>query len=370
MNELVIDVRKMFDAGIGTYIRNVIPRVVHQLQNHRLALLVADNLVDWQKECLNRFGDVRWIVAKAKPFTLREQLEIRQLVGPAQVFWATSLAHSLFSRSPLIATVHDVAQLALGDEGGRRTVKAAARLYFQSLRKRAALLMMISGFTRDEFARYVGTAPGAEIVVTPAGVDPSWFLASSYARLKALPNRYFLVVGNLRPHKNLRRVLRAYCGVMNTVPQHLVIVGRHEGFRTSDLGIVELIRMLGPKIHFLGALDDIELKASVAYADALIFASLYEGFGLPVLEAAAAGCIVVTSQTGAAREICGDAAFFIDPESTDSIQASMMRVAELESGEREARVKQGMARARAFSWDLTAATTADAIEKVCFINRP
>ncbi len=299
----------------------------------------------------------------AKPFSAAEQWELRTLLKPSQTLWATSLAHPLFTRQPLIATLHDVAQLALPHVGGRsRAVHAVARQYFRSLRARASLLLCVSEFTRSEFQRHIGFRPDTSVVVTPLGVDSSWFEAASCSRPSDLPSRYFVVVGNLRPHKNLRRVLDAFSSVALEIPHHLVIIGKHEGFRTGDAGLVDVIRSLGPRVHFLGSLDDSELKGIVASADALIFASLYEGFGLPAVEAAAAGTLVLASRTGGIPDVCGESGLFVDPESVDSIRDGMIRIARMTDEERNRRIETARSRALDFSWERTADQTAAAID--------
>jgi glycosyltransferase involved in cell wall biosynthesis len=361
MRELVIDVRKMFDSGIGTYVRNVVPRVVHRFGDYRVSLIGQRTQLSSQMETLH-LENVQWLAAAAKPFTALEQRELRSFLGESSTFWATSLAHPLFTGRHLIATVHDVAQLALpNDLGGSALVRSIALQYFRSLRQRASLLLCVSEFTRSELERKVGVRPHTDVKVTPLGVDNSWFLDSPSARPTELPARYFVVVGNLKPHKNLHRVLQAFRSVMDELPQDLVIIGKHEGFRTADPGILASIRSLGDRVHFLGSVHDVALKPTMASAEALVFASLYEGFGLPALEAAAAGCIVVTSRTGATPQICERSGIFIDPESVDSIRSALKEVNYMTSTERQARTQLARTRASEFTWDRTADLTTEAI---------
>ncbi len=362
MRELVVDVRKMLDSGIGVYVRNVVPRVLDRLPDCRVTLLGQRDALQAQQDCLST-ENAQWVSVGAGPFSAAEQWELRTLLKPSQTLWATSLAHPLFTDRPLIATVHDVAQLALPRAGMRSSaVHAVARQYFRSLRARASLFLCVSEFTRSEFQRHVGFRPDANVVVTPLGVDPSWFEASSCSRPSELPSRYFVVVGNLRPHKNLRRVLEAFSRVALEIPHHLVIIGKHEGFRTGDAGLVDLIRSLVPRVHFLGSLGDSELKGIVASADALIFASLYEGFGLPAVEAAAAGTLVLASRTGGIPDVCGESGLFVDPESVDSIGDGMIQVARMTNEERSRRIEMARSRALHFSWERTADQTAAAID--------
>ena len=361
MHELVIDVRKLFDSGIGTYIRNVVPRVASRLPEFRISLVGQQSLIKSQADSLAMENSV-WMTTDAQPFSIQEQYELRRLIGTRSTFWATSLAHPLFTRRNLIATVHDVAQLALPDGmGGSVLVRNAARQYFRSLRNRASLLLFVSEFTRSELEQRVGLRSECSTLVTPLGVDKSWFIDPGKGKPPLLPKPYFVVVGNLKPHKNLGRVLQAFRDTMNEIPHELVIIGKHEGFRTADSRILESIESIGSRARFLGAVEDAELKATVASAETMIFASLYEGFGLPVLEAAAAGCIVITSQTGATAGIGAQTALFIDAGSVHSIANAMKEVASMSSAERKQRSQLARRRATEFTWDRTAELTANAI---------
>lgn len=361
MHDLIIDVRKMFDSGIGTYVRNVVPRVVCRLPEYKVSLVGQQSMLESQKRGLP-VENVRWLTTAAKPFSILEQRDLRRMLGKRSTFWATSLAHPLFIRKHLIATVHDVAQLALPNGmGGSALVRSTARQYFRSLKQRASLLLCVSEFTRSELKARVGMRPGTSVSVTPLGVDHSWFLDSTSARSPELPERYFVLVGNLRPHKNLARVLQAFRTVMNELPQDLVIIGAHQGFRTADPGILASFDSLGHRLRFLGSVSDTALRATVASADALIFASLYEGFGLPTLEAAAAGCIVITSRTGATPQICEHSGIFIDPTSVESITSALKEVNSMSPAERQMRTQLARIRATEFTWDQTADLTASAI---------
>lgn len=354
---LLVDCRKAWDAGIGTYIRNVVPRVLRRLPSGSIRILIAPGTAT-QHAYLEDLP-VQFVEDAGRPLSLQEQWRLRQLVRGDEVFWATSLAHPLFWRRAMIATIHDVAQLALGRRmAGGWGVKLAARLYLQSSRRQAQQLFFISEFTASEFGRHVGTPYGA-CTVTPLGVDPGWFDAQELAHGEGRP--YFISVGSIRPHKNLHTLLAAFRQVSDQLPHDLVIVGKQDGFRTRASGLQELLAPLGKRVRFLGGVDEATLREQVAGASALVFPSLYEGFGLPPLEAMAAGCPVIASRAGAVVEVCGDAARYFETSSADALAAALLAQAGATRDEQLKQIQRGREWVRQYNWERTADLTAGAL---------
>ena len=355
---ILIDARKAFDSGIGTYIRCVIPRVVRRLPRVEFGVLVEPGGAA-RHDYLKGAG-VDFVEMAASPLGLREQSELRRITRAADFFWATSLAHPVYSRTPMIVTVHDVAQLATRLPGHADwLVRAAASLYFRSLRSTARLVLFNSAFTQEEFERYIGQARAATLV-TPLGVDPSWFGAGK-APDAADDRPYLICVGNLRPHKNLLLLLQAFAAVKDRLPHDLLLVGKAEGFQTSDAATRAALASLGGRARFSGFLSDIDLREAVVGADAVVVPSLYEGFGLPALEAMAAGVPVIAARAAALPEVCGECASYFDPASLDALAQQLSAHATMSGEARRQRVAQGITRAREFTWDETARLTAEAI---------
>ena len=358
--DLVIDVRKAFDTGIGTYIRQVVPRVIDRLgvpatvwvpqgERDRHAYLSACN--------------VRVVEVHAPPLGFAEQLALRRLLDERSLLWATSLAHPLLRHGPLVATVHDVVQLALGgSQGVPRRVSLAAHVLLSSLRRRASALMAVSSFTRSEFLQRVGSPTCGDIAVTPLGVDAAWFdAAATRAEPSAVPR--FVSVGSVRPHKNLARLLQAFALVADRLPHELVFAGLAARHGEHLQWLETLPSFVRPRVHFAGHMEDAELRALVARADALVFPSLYEGFGLPALEAMAAGCPVLASSAASLPEVCGSAAAaYFEPGSVEQIAQALLRHAALTQAERQTLVERGVAHARTFTWERTADLTAAVID--------
>lgn len=359
MTTLVIDARKAYDAGIGTYVRQLVPRVLQRLPQQPCQLWLSERSAPWLAEVQAQVGpQVRGELLAARPLSLGEQRVLRQHLGPDKLLWATSLSHPLFYNGPLVATVHDVAQLALPSAmAGGRVTKAASQVFFQSLRRSAQELLFISQFTQSEFSHWVGS-PRQPVTVTPLGVDTTWFEARGAGHSpQAQP--YFISVSSVRPHKNFGFLVQAFAAVADRLPHQLVIVGESQGLRTVDAGLAAQVEALGGRVRFLGRIPDADLRQWVAHADAMVFPSLYEGFGLPPIEAMAAGCPVLSSTAGALQEVCGEAAPYFDPHDTSSLQAALLAHVTSSPQARQARITLGLARARHYDWERTADLTAE-----------
>lgn len=347
---LCVDCRMAGMSGIGVYIRQVVPRCAEALPDVRFRLLGRGGL----PFALPR--NAVFVDAPAPVYSLREQIELPLLARGTQGFWSPHYVIPLFSSLPLAVTLHDAAHLALPDIFGRAK-RAYARLFFAAVRKRARAILCDSSFTAGECLRLTGE-PRGPVHVVPLGVDHFWFVEAGGERLFDFP--YFLAVGNLKPHKNIAALCRAFAAIADRCPQHLVLAGKKEGFRTGLDGTA-LEGLVPGRIHCTGALDAATLRRLVADADCLVFPSLYEGFGLPPLEALACGTPVLASDIPPVRETCAAAADYFDPRSESSLREGLLRRAAPSSdpGARKARRR----RAALFSWDRTAALTVSALKQ-------
>lgn len=175
---------------------------------------------------------------------------------------------------------------------------------------------------------------------------------------------YILYVGSVEPRKNLPRLLEAYALLRQwSVTWDLVIVGARNFWKTTP--VAEVFKRLGLQscVHFTGYISEEDLPAIYNGADLFIFPSLYEGFGLPVLEAMACGTPVVTSNSSSLPEVAGEAAILIDPYDVDAMAAAMQCILSDPNLAEELAAK-GIARAREFSWERTARETIAVYEEV------
>jgi len=230
-------------------------------------------------------------------------------------------------------------------------------LYWAARRSKAVIA--ISEATAADLRRFYPRLPQAKIHVVPQGVDPAF----AEIRARRNPRPFLLAVSTLHPHKNLDGLLRAFALFRQRRPDfRLVVCGMH-GFVTGPLH--ELRRALGleKSVEFPGWIPREQLYDFYAQAWAFVYPSLFEGFGLPVLEAMAAGIPMACSDVEPMAGLAGDAAVMFDPRDVDAIAAAMRRITE-DKARRAQLAEAGPVQAAKFSWKATAEGTLAAIIKV------
>jgi len=333
-------------SGIGTYMCQVLGHI-RGLGNCSFTAFCGD-----PASVPSGMDHVPWA---SRPYDLKEQWPgMRARFRTFDAVWCPHYVHPLRYGGRLVVTVHDLMHLT-EPEYGSPWKRAFAWTLFRDIRKRADVVLFNSRSACDLFSEMVGPPQGAW-AVTPLGVNQDWFSVEPAARLHDRP--YVVFVGNVKPHKNLVRLMRA----MKALPDlDLVIVGRRDGFITKDKRVVEVAGSLGERVCFTDWLEIDRLRQWVAQARLLAFPSLVEGFGLPPLEAMAAGTPVVAGNIRALRETCGDAACFVDPLNVDGIAEGLRRL-HLDEGLRQDLIVKGKQRAASFSWRRCAEQTVSTIE--------
>ena len=353
---VVIDIRMLRHAGIGTYIRNVVPRVIAARPDWRFTLLAADRaLPDWTLSDRERVQP-----CSSNIYTVAEQFELpHKTPRSATLFWSPHYNVPLFSRAPLVVTVHDVCHLAMPDVYGGTARGAYAKYMFGTVRRRAREILFDSDFTRAEFVRHVGEP--ARSTTALLGVDRVWRTMIHTPRPH--PRPYVLFVGSGKPHKNLVALIKAFEMSGAAISEYdLILLGSFAQQRTVDAEALGLAKALGSRVRLVRDADDATVRAFVAGASALVLPSLYEGFGLPAIEAMAAGCPCLVSRAASLPEVCGDGALYCDPRDPGDIARQLVHL--LTDGDLRARLVQaGHARADRFDWDVTAERTAVVLDR-------
>jgi glycosyltransferase involved in cell wall biosynthesis len=229
----------------------------------------------------------------------------------------------------------------------------------------ASHILAVSEATKADLVASYGTPP-EKITVAYHGCDETLIPIRDPARIAATKTRYgiagdyFLYLGTLQPRKNLARIVAAFASVESKAT--LVLAGQH-GWLYGDLFNQVHHLGLGNRVLFPGYVHDEDKAALLSGALAFVFPSLYEGFGLPVLEAQACGCPVITSTTSSLPEVTAeDAALFVDPQNSAAIATAMQRTAD-DPTLRETLVERGFINVRRFSWATCAQTVLDVIER-------
>jgi glycosyltransferase involved in cell wall biosynthesis len=349
---VAIDMRMVRSSGIGTYLRSLVPRLVK-----RSGPLSFDLLGDVAElETLGFGGCPKTGLrsATAPIYSVREQFElVRSSRGCIDLFWSPHYNIPLLQRGRMVVTVHDLLHLARPEYVRGPHRRAYARAMFGAVRRRATAIICDSHFTADELVRHTAVDPRL-LHVVHLGVDEAWFGAGGAD--SPHPRPYFLYVGNIKPHKNLRRLVEAFGGVRDRLPHDLILVGKRAGFISGDAGVLAGAQGLGGRLHVTGELTDEQVRSYVSHAAALVLPSLYEGFGLPALEAMASGTPVAASRAASLPEVCGNAALYFDPERVEDLGDRLYQIA-VDRSLREDLVAAGRARARLFTWQRCAEQT-------------
>ncbi len=258
-------------------------------------------------------------------------------------------------RVPLVVTVHDDVAWAHPEWMGRANV-LQHRLVLERALPRAAAVITPSIFARDAALSRLELDP-ARVHVVPWGVDARFSPGSE------TPDRpgdgglpYLLAVGTLQPRKNLEAALAAFERAVDAGLEHRLVVVGARGWR--DAALVERVKgsRHTQRIRLAGFVADDELAALYRGADALLFPSRYEGFGLPALEAMASGTPVIAARAGALPEVVGDAGLLVDPDDPDALAAAVVEL--LADADRRAELgAAGLRRAERFTWAACAERT-------------
>lgn len=264
---------------------------------------------------------------------------------------------------PLVATLMDALPLS-HPEWSRSEFRTLKNILWRKAIGWADSIITISEYSKQQLSKWANI-PIHKITVIPLGVGLGWFddvSETKFAQIKcqyALPESFFIAVGTLQPRKNLIRTIQAHKMLPAVVRQcaPLLIVGS-QGWKSED--ILSLIdqESTGGSVRWLKHVPQADLLPLLKLSNALVFPSLAEGFGLPVLEAFAAGVPVITSNSTSLPEVAGDAALLVDPLNTEEIRAAMERVLE-DAALMESLKHKGFDRAKQFTWSACANSTLD-----------
>ncbi|WP_017326926.1 glycosyltransferase family 1 protein [Synechococcus sp. PCC 7336] len=255
----------------------------------------------------------------------------------------------LWSRCRSVVTVHDLIPLRFP----RRCSPLLPyfRYYIPQVAARAEHVLCNSEATARDVVKWFGV-PARQVTAIPLAFDRDRF------RPLDLPQQpYFLYVGRHDPHKNLQRALQAFAQIPHRRQLEFWLAGPSDPRYTPQLKQLATELEIAPQLRFLDYVPEEELPALYNQALALVFPSLWEGFGLPLLEAMACGTPAIASNLASLPEVAGDAALLVDPYNIDSLARSMQEVAD--NGQLRAQLRQaGLSRAAQFSWESTGRATA------------
>ena len=358
-----VDARKLVDFGIGSYIRNLLEAVSARPEAERYRFRVYARKGD--RDAMPRLPGNFEVVEEDSPgYSLSEltRFAFRLFRDRLDLFHATHyVLPPLKSRA--VVTIHDIIHLLYPQFLPNRAALVYARVMIRRALVRADRIITVSYNSKRDLVDYFGISP-SRIEVIYNGVSPRFRAdlprddADRVAQKYGLARPYLLFIGGEKPHKNVQNVVRAFAEARRRradLPHFLVLAGP---MPTNTARIDALIAALdvGRSIVRPGRIAEEDLPGLFAGADVLLYPTLYEGFGLPVVEAMACGTPVLTSSTSALQEIAGGYAYLVDPLDVDAIARGIVLLT-TDPKVRSDFVLLGRKRARDFSWDRAAERT-------------
>jgi glycosyltransferase involved in cell wall biosynthesis len=361
-----IDARLWNETGVGRYIRNLISELQTIDKKNQYFLFVTPQMANDPVFDFAQKKDSKWkvIATDIKWHTVEEQLLFHKKLENEYL----DLVHFpyfsipiLYNR-PYVITVHDLI-INHFPTGKASTLPAPVyylkRLAYQYIIKQAAKrsqkIIAVSEATKEEIVQHL-KVPKEKVAVSYEGVDTRLTQQSTKSPFGLEKESFFLFVGNAYPHKNTERLVDAFSIVLKEYPQtKLVFVGKKNYFYNRLEEKVKKLH-LQDSIIFTGGIKDAELTALYRQAEALVFPSLMEGFGLPGLEAMSTKTLVLASDIPVFREVYEDAAVYFDPKNTHEI-AEVMTDVLVNKVDKTVKQKKGTEIVKKFSWNRMARET-------------
>jgi glycosyltransferase involved in cell wall biosynthesis len=345
-------------SGIGTYIKNIIPNLV---DNFDVILLV--NKKEIQEYSF--YNKVQVIECKSKIYSIQEQFELCKKIPNCDIFWSPHYNIPLLpiKAKKRVVTIHDVFHLAFYDTLNLKQ-KLYAKYVISQAVKKSDIVFSVSYFSKNEIIKYTKRDRTIEIVYNAIDFDKFKHIENNeiLERIKRkylLPDDFLLFVGNVKPHKNLKKLLLA----IKDLDKNLVIVGKKDGFITSDNTIMKIIKdnNLEDRVYFTGYVDNENIPIIYNLAYIFIFPSLYEGFGIPPLEAQACGTPTIVSNIASLPEVGSDSFLYCNPYDVDDIREKIELLIDNKELQREL-IQKGYENIKRFSWEKSAEKIINIIE--------
>ncbi len=355
--KIAIDVRKWRDFGVGTYVRNLVRHLARLDHETTYFLFCHDSDEATLRDLAENFVPV---VESSAGYGVREHLSIpfklRRL--GAELLHSPHYVRPLLCPIPSVVTIHDCIHLLFPQYLPNRMAWRYARYMMGSAIRHSAVVFTVSEASRADILRFYSWADPDKVHVVPNAIDTELLERPDEKEMERVRERYqvrgrfVLFAGNVKPHKNLERLIRAFALVREQ--------GEHDDLQLLLIGddvsrygaLRRAVEKTGLRqdVRFFGFVPPSTLAALYRMASVFAFPSLYEGFGLPPLEAMSCGTPVVTSRISSLPEVVGDAAVLVDPYSVEDIALGISRLLDDHDLRRQL-VDKGLARARSFSWE-------------------
>ncbi len=356
---IAIDARKLYDFGVGTYIRNLLTHLSRIDGDTDYVLLCREN------DCGFAAGlgpNFRAVAEPSAGYSIGEQIRIPMALRREQIdlFHSPHYVLPPLTHCRAVVTIHDCIHLTFPRYFRSRFAYAYARSVLWAATRRADRILTVSEASKTDILRRL-KVPADKVTVIYNAIDERLKRAPSPEQIAMVRERYqidhsyVLYVGNIKPHKNVVRLIEAFDILRKNGFEHLRLfvigdqVSKHPSLRRAVHS-----HKLHKHVRFFGFVPFETLQVLYHLAAVFVFPSLYEGFGLPPLEAMACGTPVVTSIVSSMPEVVGDAALLVDPYDPHSIAQGMEKVL-TDADLRDSLRSRGFAQVERYSWEDSAA---------------
>jgi glycosyltransferase involved in cell wall biosynthesis len=355
---IAIDARKLHDFGIGTYVQNLLRHLARLDADTEYVLFCRRE----DREALSALGpNFRPAVESAAPYSILEQISVpaRLLRERVDLFHSPHYVLPPLTACKSVVTIHDCIHLMFPQYLPNKLAYGYAKTFMWWAAHGSGRVLTVSEASKRDILRYFHI-PEQKITVIHNGLDDRFRTPPPEAEVHRVRERFqlqeqfVLYAGNVKPHKNVERLIEAFhhLRTIGFTQLKLLIIG-NDISRYATLRRAIHTHNLHKYVRVLGFVPDQTLAILYRLASVFVFPSLYEGFGLPPLEAMACGTPVVTSNVSSLPEVVGDAAVLVDPYDARSIAEGIRRVLVDESLRRDLQAR-GVAHAHSFSWEQAA----------------
>lgn len=360
-----IDCRMIEHPGIGRYLKNLVESILKIDCKNQYYLFFADE----KYSSVYSNSNVSPVILRFPIYSLEEQIFVPFFLHGLDVFHSTHYNAPIFARCKIISTVHDLIHLIFPEYLSSKLGFYYAKFMFKTCVNKSRKIISVSENTKKDMIRMLG-ADAKKIDVIYEAVDKNIvrvedeILKQKVREKYSINGSYVLYVGSLRYHKNVVRLIESFCDIKKdkSIVQKLVLGGRLDK-KAGEIKKILSREDVKQNVCYIGEVENIDLSTLYSMADIFVFPSLYEGFGLPPLEAMACGTCVCASNAGSIPEILKDAALYFDPYDKSDISRVIFRLIK-DKELRASLVSKGYNVVKDFSWETAARETIKVYEQV------
>ncbi|MFH1369553.1 MAG: glycosyltransferase family 1 protein [Elusimicrobiota bacterium] len=358
MKKIAIDARMIDHSGIGTLLKNILSRLP-KTGNLDISLI-------GRRDQLDKYG-LSIIEADYPIYGIKEQLLMPGLLrkNDISLYHATHYNVPVLFGGKMIANIHDLIHLVFPHFLPSKAAYLYSKFLFAAACRKSKKIITISEHTKNDIIDQFKTDPSKIEIIYPgvsADFSPS---AEKASAMKKIYGKYILYVGAVRPHKNVLKLVEAFILLKKSqnIEHKLIIIGKSKPEYLRQINRILSENLLKDEVlHFENA-EAGNLVDFYCGAELFAFPSLYEGFGLPPLEAMACGCPVVTSNVSSLPEVVGNAALTVNPDCAEDISSVIHKMISNDNLRKEL-ISKGLERAKIFSWEKAAERTMKIYEEL------